>query len=48
MKNQSNMISFAEKFGTEEQCLEFQTQEKWGAGYACRKCNHAVSVKGRT
>ena len=47
MKNQSNMISFAEKFGTEEQCLEFLTQEKWGAGYSCRKCNYAVSVKGR-
>ena len=48
MKQQSNMISFAEKFGTEEKCLQFLTQEKWGLGYSCRKCNHNVFIKGRT
>jgi hypothetical protein len=48
MKQQSNMISFTEKFGTEEQCLAFLSKEKWGSGYSCRKCNHTVSVKGRT
>jgi len=48
MKQQSNMISFAERFSTEEQCLQFLTEEKWKAGYSCRKCDHKVSVKGRT
>ena len=42
------MISFAERFATEEQCLQFLTKEKWGDGYSCRKCHHDVSVKGRT
>jgi hypothetical protein len=33
IKQQSNMISFAEKFGTEEQCLLFFSPEKWGQGF---------------
>ncbi len=42
------MLSFMEKFGTEEQCLRHLTKIKWGGQFKCFKCAHTVSIKGRT
>lgn len=39
--------TFKEKFGTEEQCLEFLASEKWATGYSCRKCENDNFCKGR-
>ncbi len=39
--------AFREKFGTEEQCLEFLALEKWSLGYKCIKCNNDNYCKGR-
>jgi hypothetical protein len=39
--------AFKEKFGTEEQCLEYLAQEKWSAGYTCLKCENDNYCKGR-
>ena len=39
---------FREKFGTEEQCLEFLATEKWSSGYKCKKCENDNYCKGRT
>lgn len=48
MKREVNMMTFLEQFNSEEQCLEFLVNVKWGSGYQCRKCNHNVAIKGRT
>jgi hypothetical protein len=35
------------QFGTDMQCLKYLADNKWSAGYKCRKCEHNVYVKGR-
>ena len=39
--------AFREKFGTEEQCMEFLSMEKWSSGYKCIKCDNDNWCKGR-
>ncbi|MFN8776774.1 MAG: transposase, partial [Flavobacteriales bacterium] len=48
MKKYQNLRSFMEKFQTENQCHAYLVESKWGKGFSCRRCQHAVSVKGRT
>ena len=48
MENYNDMVSFANDFGTSEQCLTYLCEMKWKGGYECRKCKHKVSVYGRT
>ena len=33
---------------TEENCLRFIAEQKWAAGYSCRKCQNTNYCKGRT
>lgn len=40
--------AFKDKFGTDEQCLEFLAIEKWATGYSCKKCENDNYCKGRT
>ena len=39
--------AFKEKFGSEEQCMEFLALEKWSSGYKCIKCDNDNYCKGR-
>jgi transposase-like protein len=35
------------KFFTEQSCLDFLVNQKWSAGYICKKCGHDKYIKGR-
>lgn len=38
-----NLIEFAERFQTDQDCLKYLAQIKWKEGYKCRKCGHTKS-----
>ena len=38
-----NLIEFAERFKTDQDCREYLSNIKWSEGYVCRKCNHTKS-----
>jgi transposase-like protein len=38
-----NLIEFAERFKTDEDCKKYLSEVKWAEGYTCRKCNHTKS-----
>lgn len=38
-----NLIEFAERFKTDEDCKEYLSILKWEDGYICRKCGHTKS-----
>ena len=38
-----NLIEFAERFKTDEDCKEYLSILKWADGYICRKCGHKKS-----
>ena len=38
---------FEKDFQTEERCLEFLSDSKWGKGFKCRKCGHTNYCKGK-
>lgn len=38
-----NLIEFAERFKTDEDCKEYLSILKWEEGYICRKCGHKKS-----
>jgi len=38
---------FDNKFGTNEQCLTFLAEKKWGNGFVCRSCGHQHAYKGK-
>lgn len=40
-----NLLEFAERFKTDEDCIEYLAHFKWREGYTCRKCGHAGSQK---
>jgi len=40
METPKNQIEFENMFATEEQCLQYIKELRFGAGYTCRKCNH--------
>jgi len=35
-----NLIEFAERFKTDQDCREYLSNIKWSEQYVCRKCNH--------
>jgi predicted nucleic-acid-binding Zn-ribbon protein len=39
---------FDEEFGTEEQCIDYLKELKWGNGFECIKCSLNTSYKGKT
>lgn len=41
-----SLPEFRKQFSTEESCYDFLIQQKWGDGYACKKCNHEGYKKG--
>lgn len=38
-----NLIEFAERFNSEESCLEYLAYIKWTKGFKCVKCGHTAS-----
>jgi len=38
-----NLIEFAERFNSNEKCLEYLAYLKWSEGFICTKCNHSGS-----
>jgi transposase-like protein len=38
-----NLIEFAERFKTDQDCREYLSNIKWSEGYFCRKCKHTKS-----
>jgi len=38
---------FRNNFGTEEQCLQYLSDQKWSAGFTCRKCGHGKHSNGK-
>ena len=47
MSTSSSFIEFAQRFSTEEACLQHLHDMKWSDGYHCRRCGHNRWVKGR-
>lgn len=41
-----SLINFRKQFGTELNCINYLTAQKWQTGYACRKCKHTAYKKG--
>jgi transposase-like protein len=35
-----NLLQFAERFKTDEDCIIYLSEIKWESGYVCRKCGH--------
>lgn len=35
-----NLIEFAERFKSDEDCKKYLSELKWNTGYTCRKCGH--------
>jgi len=42
-----NLIEFAERFNSEESCLEYLAHVKWSKGFLCVKCGHSASQTRR-
>jgi len=38
--NGQNLLEFAERFKTDENCKEYLSEVKWSKGYECRKCGN--------
>lgn len=45
---QYDLGSFEERFSTQEQCLKTLAEQKWSAGYKCKRCGHTNYCKGRS
>lgn len=42
-----NLIEFAERFNSDESCIEYLAHMKWKDGFKCVKCEHTGSQKRR-
>ncbi len=47
MFNGITIAEFRNRFTTEEHCLQYFVEVKWGNGYKCGKCGHDQYYKGR-
>ena len=47
MKNYKTFSDFTREFPTNEACLNYLCDLKWGGGFQCFRCSHETSVKGR-
>jgi len=36
-----NLLQFAERFSTDDACLQYLSEIKWSNGYQCKKCGHS-------
>jgi putative intracellular protease/amidase len=43
-----DISQFENMFSTEEDCLKFISDQKWGGGFVCKKCGHTNFCKGKT
>jgi len=41
-----SLPDFRKEFETEEACISYMIQQKWGNGFTCRKCRHTEFKKG--
>ena len=48
MKNYRTFTDFTCAFPTNEACLSYLCDLKWGGGFQCLRCSHTTYVKGRT
>ena len=39
---------FSTRFASENECLQFLSEQKWTDGFVCRKCGHTRYCKGKT
>ncbi len=39
---------FSTHFATDEECLQFLSEQKWVKGFVCKKCGHTNYCKGKT
>lgn len=42
-----DILSFSDRFNSDEACYEYLSDMKWGTGYSCSKCNHKEYYTGR-
>ena len=47
MQKVLTIMDFRKQFKTEEDCLNYLVEIKWGAGFKCIKCGHGKYSKGR-
>jgi hypothetical protein len=40
--------TFRKNFATEEMCLKFLAEKKWGEGFKCKKCGNKNYCQGKT
>ncbi|MFH1296771.1 MAG: transposase [Bacteroidota bacterium] len=40
--------TFSTRFATDEECLQFLSEQKWLGGFVCKKCGHTNYCKGKT
>ena len=43
----ADFIEFTKSFPSDESCLEYLSELKWGKGFSCRKCNHKNYSAGK-
>ena len=47
MRTSMSIIYFRKQFKTEEDCINYLIEQKWGIGYKCIKCGNDKYGKGR-
>ncbi|MBN1199476.1 MAG: transposase [Bacteroidales bacterium] len=43
-----NVEMFSTHFATDDECLQFLSEQKWAKGFVCKKCGHTNYCKGKT
>lgn len=39
---------FTTRFASDEECLQFLSEQKWASGFVCKKCGHTNYCKGKS
>ena len=47
MQKEFTITDFKKRFNSEEDCLKYLMEHKWGAGFKCIKCENEKWTKGR-
>jgi hypothetical protein len=47
LRSFKNFREFTDVFSTEDECLQYLCELKWGNGFSCRRCEHKKCTKGR-
>lgn len=48
MNTKLTKIDFFKAYSDSSACYAYLCQQKWSKGFTCRRCDHSISVKGRT